>query len=1096
MPVSSPTARQFLDATYSQLEFDRGALLPADKHPKKGSDSWQEKGDWQALAAQVGAEKVFFVGENPVVIFAALENRGESTLRKFYQRVWCMARPPLLFLARPGELSVYDLSKSPPRGDESSDSHDRLIKRITQIAEVQTELLKFHREQIETGAVFGEERFGQNLDRADRALIRDLKIVRNGLSAVTSGKPGPWKEKLSNMHALLGRCIFVRYLEDREIINRDYFEKVADRHKRKSWQNLLDKPLGGTPLEASTGTILFLRVLRDKDFTYAVFDQLANDFNGDAFPVEPSERERIHQGHLDKLLGFLCGVPNDQEELFFYAYRFDIIPIELISSIYEEFYNERSGKDRNQGSHYTPPALVEFVLAHTLTPKVLATKPRVCDPACGSGIFLVESFRRIVRHAWAQQGGKAPSRQELRTILRDQIAGIDLNPEAIRVAAFSLYLAFLHYQHPREINEQRRLPFLKWVNASERELRTKRKPEAEFFDILLHANAFDVISGDCSLEVINRFGVGTAAIVVGNPPWGYPKPDDQMGRSALSSMRIWCDPVSGRPVGDQELSQAFVHLSLSLLQNKGRAGLLLSSGVFFKQHTNSQAFRRTWLQSARLEHVVNFAHVRQVFFTGPYREAQGIAPFVSVVFEKTSSEQNHRYRFPYWSAKRSFVIENTQCVLLNPGDLHYLNQMECLRNESLWKIFWWGGRRDEALIKVVGKHPSLSSRLTLASKQLTSGQGFSEGSGTVAADWLSEFGELPVKELRSFGPLRKDALVKPPKWVERRRERELYEGPRLVIRRGVPTGGRPTIRFETEPYCFRNSILGFRLDGIPDWQRKVIAGIYWSSLARYFLFCTSGSWGMWHDELRVETIEDFPIAMPKDEKSAEIIVNLVTELQQINTTPEDMELAGLVASQRLPLLEKELDDAVFNLYDLGQTECDLVRDMCSLGFDLFYRHQESDAVLKVEPLKSDFGTAKNVAKAQAGLAAYIRVLLERWNPELKPDGEFAWRTVLPPSGAPLLAVVLQTRNHSDANTPFDTTDQKAWENVLKTLAESATRPIGTSIVHIDTFFRHVTEDEVLIIKRNERRFWTKSAASEDADATLLQSIIHQESMSA
>ena len=75
-----------------------------------------------------------------------------------------------------------------------------------------------------------------------------------------------------------------------------------------------------------------------------------------------------------------------QSNLFFFAYRFDIIPIDLISSIYEKFYSINPKKKRDEGSYYTPSALVDFVLAQTLTEDVLATKPRVLDPACGSGI--------------------------------------------------------------------------------------------------------------------------------------------------------------------------------------------------------------------------------------------------------------------------------------------------------------------------------------------------------------------------------------------------------------------------------------------------------------------------------------------------------------------------------------------------------------------------------------------------------------------------------------------------------------------------------------------------------------------------------------
>src|ERR1017187_8370331 len=391
------------------------------------------------------------------------------------------------------------------------------------MAQVQSKLAAYHRERIETGSVFGEERFRDSANRADRALIRDLKTVRQQLAALAVPR-GQKRAELHHLHSLIGRAIFVRYLEDRKILVPEYFENVAS--GRQASQKLLAQAPSAPALEPGMAELRFLRVLENKEFTYALFNQLADDFNGDTFPIEDGERDCIQQEHLDKLQGLLLGSTSAQQELFFFAYRFEVIPIELISTIYEEFYNERTGKDRNQGSHYTPPALVEFVLAHTLTPEVLATKPRVLDPACGSGIFLVESFRLMVRYLWAEQGGKRVSRAQLRKILREQIAGMDINEEAVRVAAFSLYLAFLHYQEPREINDERRLPYLKWVPEEERRRREKQKPGAEFFDVLLHNNAFEAISGAGPAEVTSRFGPGSATIVVGNPPWGYPKKED------------------------------------------------------------------------------------------------------------------------------------------------------------------------------------------------------------------------------------------------------------------------------------------------------------------------------------------------------------------------------------------------------------------------------------------------------------------------------------------------------------------------------------------------------------------------------------------
>lgn len=910
------------------------------------------------------------------------------------------------------------------------------------------------------------------------------------MAAVPALERGLRRPELSHLHALLGRCIFARYLEDRDIINRDYFEKVADRHGRKSWQNLLDRPLTAAPIDPSMGSILFLRVLRSIEFTYALFDQFASDFNGDTFPVETAEHERVHQGHLDELLAFLCGARSSQQELFFYAYRFDVIPIELISSIYEEFYNERAGKDRNQGSHYTPPALVEFVLAHSLTPAILAKKPRVFDASCGSGIFLVESFRRMVRYLWAERGGKAPSRDELKRILRDQIAGVDLNPEAVRVAAFSLYLAFLHYQHPRDINEQRRLPYLKWVDDTERQQRLTCDPAAEFCDVLLHANAFDIVNGKLSDGVIKRFGPDTADVVVGNPPWGYPKREDETGRKALASTLAWCRPELGRPIGDQELSQAFVHLSIALLKVGGRAGLLLSSGVLFKHQPNSRAFRHAWLGAVALQHVVNFAHVRHVFFTGSHREAQGVAPFVSVVSDKRSSRLTEKHRFPYWSAKRTVSVENTQAIILNRGDLHYLDQMECLENDKLWKIYWWGGRRDKILIKTLERHPPLIDLLESAPPAaITSGYGFLEGNHHYPSDWLSGYKELPVSQLVFCGSLKVETLVTPPKRVARRGQREVYEGSRLLIRRGVPMGGELSVRLEDKPYTFRHSIFGFRLEGLTEWQRRTVAGVFASSLARYYLFCSSGSWGMWHDELLIETVAAMPVRFPAKEHDAGRVVDVVARLQSLELQPEGMELLGQSAQRALPGLKRELDDAIFDLYGLDEAERDLVNDMCSLGLDLFYRHQNSDAVAEIALPAQHWGNAADVAGSTGGLGAYIRVFLQQWNLELEPSGEFAWRVLSPPSQAPLLAIMFETRSKGNARQSFGTTDRLAWKTVLQKLAENAVMPFACSQVLVDTFFRSVSEHEIFIVKRNELRFWTKSAAREDAEATLLQSMI-------
>ena len=1072
------SAAVLLDAAYQQLGFDQGSLLSAATVPQPDTIAeWVDRGDWQQLAAQVGADSIFFVDRDPVVVFAKSVDTTPGALRMLYERIWCMARPQLLFLATPGELSAFDLTKPPPKPHEAIADPDRLIAVANSVADVQSKLGAYHREHIETGAAFGEDRFRDSLNRSDRALIRDLKTVRQQLTAVASESKVP---ELRHLHSLIGRAIFIRYLEDREILLPAYFEKVAARSEH--WTQILAQPPSTPALDPRFEELRFPRVLLDKEFTYAIFDALAQDFNGDIFPIDDEERDRIQQEHLDRLRGFLIGSTSDQENLFFFAYRFDVIPIELISTIYEEFYNERTGKGKNQGSHYTPPALVEYVLAQTLTLEVLAKKPRVIDPACGSGIFLVESFRRMVRHLCAQQNGRRVSPPQLRKLLRDQIAGVDINEEAVRVAAFSLYLAYLHYQEPREINDERRLPYLKWVPSEERQQREQSTPGAQFFDVLLHANSFEVVDCKHSAEVTRRFGKACASVVVGNPPWGNPKKNDLDGQKAMQAVKAWCGSKNGRPLGDNELSQAFIHLTGAILRDGGRAGLLVSSGVLFKHHKNSREFRRVWLRSVRLEHIVNFAHVRHVFFSGTQRNSNSISPFISVVFEKTASVPPDS-RFQYWSAKRTAVVENVRSVVLNRGDMNWLSQRDCLEYEKLWKIYWWGGHQDEALVRAIERFPALRDLPKHhAGVRFSSGRGFDESNRTYSAGWLEKYLELPSREFHAFGPISTNRLVSVPARVARRGFEDVYKGRRLLIARGIRAGGRIAARFETKNYCFRNSIHGIRIKGLETWQEAVITAVFWSSLARYYYFITSGSWGLWHDEIHIKNVEEMPIRFPADADLRDRIVRVVKELQNLDLDPQGLALGGAAAHGRLPELERELDAAVFDLYQFNTAERDLVHELCTIGLDLFYRNQNSKAVAEVARPDRSIGTLADVSNAEAGLPAYLRVFLESWKREVGADGELAWRVLSPPSRAPLLAVSFAIY---DKNAPLPNDgDKEEWRSVIAKLEQASRVPAGGSRIFVDTFFRHVGDQELLFVKRNEQRFWSRTAAREDVGSTL------------
>ncbi len=228
----SSTSRQLLDAVYSRLGYSEGDLLDAEDRPSDSTrTTWVDKGDWLTLAKKVGVEKVFFVNSYPVIVFAEQLSDAATAWMQHFNSVWCMARPQLLFLARQGELSVFNLTVRPACKSDDSYRNERLLDAVRATADVQDRLSRFRRDQVESGRLFEDRRFGSE-DRADRALIRDLGKVRRAL--IEAGLSPIYA------HALIGRSIFIRYLEDRRVLTEKYFRRVARRDAQK-WPTLLDQ---------------------------------------------------------------------------------------------------------------------------------------------------------------------------------------------------------------------------------------------------------------------------------------------------------------------------------------------------------------------------------------------------------------------------------------------------------------------------------------------------------------------------------------------------------------------------------------------------------------------------------------------------------------------------------------------------------------------------------------------------------------------------------------------------------------------------------------------------------------------------------------
>jgi N-6 DNA Methylase len=126
---------------------------------------------------------------------------------------------------------------------------------------------------------------------------------------------------------------------------------------------------------------------------------------------------------------------------------------------------------KTTGSYYTPDSLVQCLLDSALDPVLdeAARKPdpveailalKVCEPACGSGHFIIAAAHRIARRlASARTGDDEPSPEATRRALRDVIGhclyGVDVNPMAVELCKVNLWLEALEPGKPLSFLDNR-----------------------------------------------------------------------------------------------------------------------------------------------------------------------------------------------------------------------------------------------------------------------------------------------------------------------------------------------------------------------------------------------------------------------------------------------------------------------------------------------------------------------------------------------------------------------------------------------------------------------------------------------------------------
>lgn len=832
--------------------------------------------------SDLGLAAVFCIEGVPTVGFLDEPNVSLARIDELHRVLWNQGLMSLLLVLKEDELVAYSLVQRPFQREEDQRSDPRLIVTLSLLSDA----LKLREliDSTESGRFwFENDTFFDPDDRVDSVLLSNLLEAFRDMRGDLGGEAA---------QALLMQTMFIAYLEDRKIIKEAVFRDASD----KTCSSLAEMLEADSPAHFET---LFIW-LKDA-FNGNLFNAPCAFETGDATPPKLAVR------HLRTLARFRHGreeMASGQLRLWGYDFRY--MSIGLISAVYDRFLKEEAEKKSADGAFYTPMFLADVVvnqLWDDLSDDQRA-KGVFCDPACGSGIFLVRLLQRLVAHHCRIKNKPHATWNELKSIAR-RLHGGDINPSAVRVAAFSLYIALLEQSNPPD------LPAL---------LKAGKLLPSLYGDTLLPASDFFAVAD------LPKFDA-----VVGNPPW--------KGRSGqVTTAQTWAK-ANGYPDPAKDIAWGFIWKALRVVKPNGLVAFLLPAmGVLHNTSQEAQDARRRLLRDARVRRIVNLSDLCFQLFDGAQR------PTTFVLYAPANSDPRP-YRFEYWVPKADLNLRLKRMMTLSRADRLRFRSDLVGEDPTLFKRRLWTRGPEETLLQYLRTIPSLNafikeykdvSKAKATVDRNTDwviGQGFKPAQedrlddpayDTTTAEVVTRFPYLNARAFRSLALPTIESSAWSTEIVHRAGFAEGFAGPHILIPQGVERSiGRARATYCEQSLVFQHSIQAIAFPETEKRLAKILTAVLNSSLAAWVYFHDTANLGA--DRAKVHQGEllklpfDAPENMP-DPARAVIAEEKIVQLVDLEIAKAD----ELLSVQSDPL--DEIDRLVFEYYGLDAHEIALIDD--------------------------------------------------------------------------------------------------------------------------------------------------------------------------
>lgn len=793
-----------------------------------------------------------FFKPHPAVCVA--EAQDETEARLIHRKVWNLGYAPFLIIRLPKQIRIYTgFDYSEKKADQG------LIDKAENIKQLNRVLSKLKADAIDSGLIW-KSKYAKKLNpdkRVDKHLLKNLKRLGQAL-----GEKSNLKDEL--IHALIGKFVYFSYLQDRKILTDEWMKNRRIDPKSVFSQN---------------ATVLGLKKL---------VDALDERFNGSIFPIDFINETALKDKYVQWVSAIFSGgdltdpqnAPDIviQLHLPFKAYDFECIPVEMLSAIYEQFVFDRKKK----GAVYTPEILADYLISELEMYKELNRGMKVLDPACGSGVFLVLVYRRLIEKEMARIGRKLKPK-ELLEILQKSIFGVEREQDACYVTEFSLILTLLHYLEHRDLKSLKfRFPIL----------HNRQIFECDFFDT----------KGE---EGKTKFWQRKHEFdwIVGNPPWIELKPKTKGEKFT----RAWIDDKKNKssyPIGGYRVAEAFSWLVTDILKKDGIAGLILPATSLF--NLESKRYRQAFFRKHDVLEITNFANIREKLF-----DRRSTLPAATLVYRKAvgnNIKPEIRHYAPFAVNQRPVQEGKPWVITINENEIQSISPYEALKGETfLWKTALWATPYDRRVIERINEIFPISIEVLCDNqdwpfKQSAELRNINESRADDAdkLEYIQEIKGLKrvlTKLMNSSGfkfsipdNVFEDITAE---WcyIRKRGGRaglSIIKGPHIII----SPGWRNYITYSDEDFIFPSFHFGISAPESDFDHLKALSLYLNSNIAAYCLFFLVPEWGVFRQAKRTSITNVRKIPVP--ELTAKQIKNL-SELHQEIASYEQQKIIKLIS---------------------------------------------------------------------------------------------------------------------------------------------------------------------------------------------------------